>query len=132
MENKFEFGAAKPKVDVKDDILFAKLLISKKGILKKEKKQIAIEIGVTVSTLYDWEDGTSFPEQERLTRVAEAYEINLEELQKFFDISRAARQKQKEVAKSLKSYKSKNKSNPDTDVYLFGGSKGGLKKSRLL
>ncbi len=131
MENKFEFNPAKIKVKVEDATLFAELLSSRIGIIKKEKKQIASESGVTISTIYDWEDGTSFPEQEKLTRVAEAYEINLEELQKVFDISHAAREKQKEVAKSLKFYKSKIKSNPDTDVYVFGGSRGGLKKSRI-
>lgn len=108
MENKFEFGAARPKVDVKDDILLGKFLNEKRLLSNKENgnekllKQIVSQIGVNISTLLHWETGEVLPSEDKLPLIAQVYGIDLEELKKVFDISHRAREKQKEVGKSLR------------------------------
>lgn len=103
MENKFEFNPAKIKVNMEDVTLLGKFLTEKRLLLNKQKstekllKQIVSEIDVNVSTLLHWETGEVIPSEDKLPRIAQVYGIDLEELKKVFEISKAARQREKDA-----------------------------------
>lgn len=132
------FGVAKKedkKVNLDDVFLFGSFLSGAYAKIwekaRKTKVNIAKELGINISTLNHWEDGTSFPGEvdkdgkpieEVLALIARVYELDIEELKKAYVASKLAREKEKE---SLKSLKKKGREAPAMEgIWGDGGNKG--------
>lgn len=122
----------KKRIDMNDKFLFGQFLKDRK--VEKKHTQLALEIGVTDSTITAWEEGVSFPGkknkdgiqiEEILPKIARAYDVDLEELTKFYKISRDVREEEKNVMQSLRRKGNQGLKSLEGDgVYGIGGSVG--------
>lgn len=117
MENSFGVRKEDKKVNLDDVFLFGSLLSGAYAKIwektGKTKVNIAKELGINISTLNHWEDGTSFPGEidkdgkpieEVLELIAKVYELDIEELRRAYTASKLAREREKETLKSLKKF----------------------------
>ena len=87
------------KVRMEDVTLFAELLEKSRGLIGKARRQISRELGVDVSMIDSWERSITSPSENRLPAIAKAYGIPLEEVQRDLNVSKAARQMEKDLRK---------------------------------
>jgi hypothetical protein len=103
---------------------FGRLLSKRRSIIGKSARQVSLELGfgANSATVSTWENGTTFPEEERLPEIAKVYGTELEELRRVFEISKEARELEKESRHPQKTIPIKNLDTevfiPPTDTYL--------------
>ena len=107
----------KLEVSLEDVELFGKLLFDRRNNQGKSMSELARQIGVIPARVSAWEQADSFPDSEKLSLIAQAYGIDLEELKNAFKISKKAREME---ITARSGYKPPKKSNPDVDFGISG------------
>ena len=85
-----------------DGLLFGQLLVDSRNAVGKKRMQVAQVLELRDSSLVKWEDGSSFPTENRLLDIAKAYGIDPQKLSEAYEISKVAREKEKNLRKSFK------------------------------
>ena len=105
------------EVSLEDVQLFGKLLFDRRNSQGKSMSELARQIGVIPARVSAWEQADSFPDSEKLSLIAQAYGIDLEELKNAFKISKKAREME---ISARNVYRSAKKPNPDADFGISG------------
>ncbi len=114
--NSLNKAPEKKKVTVEDRTLFGdKLKEARNRLEKSTKKNVALKLGVDTTSINFWETGETFPDESRLPDIAQAYNIDLNELTGAFKISKEARELEKNSRKKPKPIT--NKWDPYSDDY---------------
>lgn len=101
----FAKSTENPQFNPENIFVFGKFLSEAREALKKSIPQIAKEIGFDSKVIKKWEaykGDIAFPEEDILSRIAEHYKVDLNELISKWQISKQAREREKELNKEFK------------------------------
>ena len=123
MENPFQKSLPAQEVTLEDVTRFGEFLLN--GRKGKAPAQIATQLGVQSSHVLKWEEGETFPGEDKLQMIAHAYGVALDELKKVFDISKAARMLERQARRPARKIIPKG----DQDTEVFWGASGASSRS---
>lgn len=118
------------KVEMSDVFAFGELLAGARAKLNKSHKTIAKELNLHTTSPDRWENASEFPQESRLTDIAQVYGLDLTRVIEVFKLSKQARKLEKEARKELEfRHSAKKGTEHEFDPFLPERS-GRLKRSR--